>query len=82
MDGRANIADSTYILNALFKNDPVNYPIKCQDSADANDDGKIDLADAIYLNSYLFNKGPKPKMPFPTPGIDPSADGLGCGKGL
>ena len=82
MDRRVDISDPAYILNALFKNDPVNYPIKCQDSADANDDGKIDLADAIYLNSYLFNKGPKPKMPFPTPGIDPSADGLGCGKGL
>jgi len=27
---------------------------------DANDDGSITLADAIYLAHYLFEKGPRP----------------------
>jgi len=78
LDKIVNIADSITISEiATGKKIPL-----CQDSADANDDGRIDLADAIYLNSYLFNKGPKPKMPFPTPGIDFTADGLGCERGL
>ena len=46
------------------------------DAADANDDGSIDIADAIYLLSYLFGGGDQPPPPFPDPGIDPTPDTL------
>lgn len=82
MNGRVDISDPVYMLNALFKNDPVRYPVKCQDAIDANDDGKMDVADTNYLLAYLFKNGLKPKAPFPTPGTDPTADGLNCAIGL
>ena len=66
----------------MFKNDPVNYPIKCQDALDSNDDGDLNAADATYLLDYLFRSGQKPKAPFPSAGTDPTADNLRCEKGL
>ena len=50
----------------------------CEDATDANDDGKVDLSDATYVLNYLFLGGPAPRPPFPQPGTDPTADGLGC----
>jgi hypothetical protein len=39
----------------------------------------IDLADPIYLVTYLFRNGPMPLAPFPEAGLDPdAANGLGC----
>ena len=57
--------------------------LACPDAADANDDGKIGLTDAIYMLSYLFlpeGRKPPAKPPFgPLPGgcgEDPTPDGL------
>jgi hypothetical protein len=51
----------------------------CIDACDANDDGKVDLADAVSILRYLFTVGGKePAAPFPDPGADPTADRLGC----
>ena len=47
-------------------------------AADANDDGEIDIADPIYVLSWLFGAEDPPRPPFPDPGPDPSADGLDC----
>jgi hypothetical protein len=48
------------------------------DSADANDEGDVDLADAVYLLSYLFAHGPLPPPPFLACGEDPTDDSLDC----
>ena len=44
-------------------------PFSCDDAADVNDDGILDVgvegADCEYLNDYLFGGGPPPPPPFP-----------------
>ncbi len=74
-DRRSDIGDAIFLLNYLFGAGPKPT---CMDAADANDDGRSDLADSIYLLNYLFGGGPKPPAPFPTPGVDPTADRIGC----
>jgi hypothetical protein len=49
----------------------------CDDAADANDDGKVDISDAIETLSKLYLS----QEPFPDPnqwGPDPTQDDLGC----
>ena len=53
-------------------------PITCQSALDANDDGRVDIADGVWLANYLFTGGPPPPPPFPNPGIDPTPDPLTC----
>ena len=53
-------------------------PPECEDAADANDDGAIDIADAIAVLSHLFaGAGPLPE-PFGECGVDPTVDNLDC----
>ena len=56
-----------------------NGEILCQDAADGNDDGRLDVADAIFVLDHLFGGGAPLPPPFPEPGVDPTVDGLGCG---
>ena len=52
----------------------------CLDAADANDDGRVDIADAVKILAHLFAQaGPLP-APFGACGEDPTADGLDCGQ--
>jgi hypothetical protein len=50
----------------------------CLDTADSNDDGEINIADAIFALQYLFVEGPVIPMPYPICGSDPTVDDLGC----
>ncbi len=51
---------------------------RCTDASDANDDGRIDSADAVTLLAYLFAQvGPLPD-PSIKCGFDPTADALDC----
>ena len=53
--------------------------IQCEDACDSNDDGKINLADSVYLLNYLFQFGPITPDPGPdNEGSDPTDDNLGC----
>jgi hypothetical protein len=52
---------------------------ECQDAMDSDDNGMIDLTDAVAVLEYLFLQGPDLAPPFPGPGADPTADNLGCG---
>ncbi len=70
-----NIADPISLLGFLFIGGKAPA---CEDAADANDDGKLDLSDATYTLNYLFLGGPAPRPPFPQLGTDPTADGLSC----
>ncbi len=73
-DGAIDIADAIRVLGYLF----THATLSCLDAGDSNDDGYIDIADAIYSLSYSFASGPAPKSPFPSCGLDPTADALGC----
>jgi hypothetical protein len=74
-DGKRDISDAVYELDFLFKGGPA---VPCKDAADANDDGKLDLSDAIRLLGFLFQGTASLPAPFPGPGLDPTADALGC----
>jgi hypothetical protein len=54
-DGRVDVADVFYLVNALFAGGPAAAA-----GADANADGKIDVADVFYLINALFAGGPAP----------------------
>ncbi len=74
-DDRLDITDPIFHLAALFLGGPGST---CPDAADSNDDGDADASDAVYSLNFLFIGGPPPPPPFPSPGLDPSDDGLGC----
>ena len=42
------------------------------DALDVNDDGALEIADAVQLLYFLFLGGPPPSLPFPSPGLDPT----------
>ena len=43
-----------------------------------DDDGRLTITDAIKLLNYLFGVTFPPPPPFPTPGYDPTPDGMIC----
>ena len=45
----------------MFGDEFQDFPPPCQDACDANDDGKINLADAVFLLNYLFAFGLPPQ---------------------
>jgi hypothetical protein len=73
-DGLFDLSDPLVILLVLFRGDPTD----CEDALDVDDNGRLELGDALYLLHHIFQAGPAPPPPFPTPGEDPSEDNLGC----
>ncbi len=45
---------------------------------DGNDDGAVDIGDAIGILAYLFAGGTPPAAPYPGCGTDPTEDTLTC----
>ena len=78
-DGRVNLADSSYLLDALFLGAPAPG---CLDAADVDDDGHVTAEDAAYLIQWLVRTSPNfvLRPPFPSPGADPTPEktDLGC----
>jgi hypothetical protein len=75
-DGKVDIADAVFTLEALFGG---TRSLPCSDAADANDDGEIDISDPIRTLLFLFAGGPPPPPPGARAcGADPSADRLDC----
>jgi hypothetical protein len=48
------------------------------ESADADDDGQVEITDAIFLLAHLFLGGAPPAEPYLACGLDPLDDGLSC----
>jgi hypothetical protein len=65
------------VLAYLFQGGPAP---PCLDSADVNDDGELDLSDAVYLVGFPFAGGSPPPAPHPECGADLPDDDLTCGK--
>lgn len=78
MDSRVNIADPIAIVQAISGH-VVPGMLQCPDAADADDNGGVNLTDAIYLLNFLFLGGPAPPHPFPAPGVETGPDDLACG---
>ncbi|MGE3166858.1 MAG: dockerin type I repeat-containing protein [Planctomycetota bacterium] len=84
-DEKVNLADAAGMIAAQF----LDYQPTCDDACDINDDGRLNLGDAVFLMNYLFKFGPEPPAPFPDPGPDETVDDptglhpeLGCIGGI
>jgi hypothetical protein len=79
LDGQINLSDASFLMDALFLGGPAS---DCLDAADVNDDGVLNEKDPLYLLKWLIPEGPAklppPPPPFKSPGIDLTADGIGC----
>ena len=74
-DGVFDIADAVITFERVLLGGIVN----CLDAADADDDGRVDIADGIWMLSYQFSEGPPLPAPGPAAcGPDPTDDGLDC----
>jgi len=56
-DGTVNIADASFIINAIFFGGAQPDPIE---AADPNEDGGMNIADASYLINWIFFGGNGP----------------------
>lgn len=74
--GAVDLADALKTLWVLFL---ATGAVQCEDAADFNDDGRLDLTDPIALLGMLYRGGQLPPQPGPQDcGPDPTADALGC----
>lgn len=75
-----DIADAAAMVGYFFLKGDKKFAAPCDDACDANDDGRLDASDVVYILNYLFvPKSPKPPSPGPTSaGSDPTNDKLSC----
>ena len=83
-DGAVTFADMRTLLNYLFPRNRyfglrgVRPALTCLDAADVNDDGVLNLTDAVAIGNVLTFEESVPPPPYPAAGKDPSEDGLSC----
>ena len=70
-----DIADAIYITRFIFQG--VALPL-CFGACDHNGDDLVDIADMVYLVTYIFGGGPPPPEPFGVCDIDLPLDDLPC----
>ena len=75
-DGLVDLADPLAVLFHLF----ASADLPCPEGANGNDDGRLDISDAIYSLQGLFTGGPAFPAPSPECGTDLTLPTLGCGK--
>jgi hypothetical protein len=73
--GGLDLTDAMTILTTLFLD---GTPLPCQDAADVDDNGDLNMGDAIFLLQFLFVGGVEVSAPYPSCGVDPTADALDC----
>ncbi len=75
-----DIADAAAMVGFFFLQGDAKFNAPCEDSCDANDDGRLDAADVVFILEYMFvPNSPEPPAPGPLmPGADPTDDALGC----
>lgn len=74
-----DLGDPIYLLRWKFGG--LYQEPGCVKACDVNDDGQVDVSDAVYCLEYLFAGGPAIKLPFPDKGPDPTDDQLPCATG-
>lgn len=91
------ISDAAAVVSYLFGAPPYDFQPPCLDACDANDDARINIADALAILYFLFvpentfflpepYPGYEPPPTWPTvvrigPGTDPTADSIDCKAG-
>lgn len=74
-DGVVNVTDAVTTLDGLISR---GTQLHCQDAADADDNGRLNIADAIRILLFLFHGGEPLSNPGNLIGPDPTCDLLGC----
>lgn len=75
VDAQTNIADAISLLEFLFVQ---KTEMPCLTALDANDDGKINLADPVVILCYAYADAGRLPPPFFSCGEDPTWDGISC----
>jgi hypothetical protein len=78
LDAAINISDPIHTLDALFGGNNILRLHDCADAMDTDDNGAIEISDAIRVLRYLFMGGPAPVRPFPACGQDPDLNDELC----
>ncbi len=73
--GELNISDPIYSLAYQFAGGPTP---PCLDAVDDDDSGEVNISDPVYSLMYQFATGLPPPAPFPSCGVDPTPDQIGC----
>ena len=75
-----DIADAAAMVGYFFLQGNARFEAPCDDACDANDDGRLDAADVVFILEYMFvPNSPVPPAPGPLmPGPDPTDDALRC----
>lgn len=73
--GLVQLNDAIQVLRYVFHGDG---DFRCLKAADANDDGMIDVSDPVMILEVLFGEENMLVAPFPTAGVDVTADDLPC----
>jgi hypothetical protein len=75
-----DISDAASVISFLFYTGTWKFTPPCIKACDANDDGRVDLADSVFILRFLFKaEGLTMKPPYPNAGSDPTVDKLTCG---
>ncbi len=74
-DGRVTIQDGLFVLEGQFRGGALP---RCEDAADFNDDGGVDLGDVVFFLNWFSGDIPVLPAPFPQKGVDPTGDRIGC----
>ncbi len=78
-DNRVTISDPISVLMATIMAEEFDFEPSCEDACDGNDDGVLDIGDAVYLLGWMFRSGLLPPAPGPYIfGLDPTEDALEC----
>ena len=75
-----NIADAAAQVGYFFLEGDQKFEAPCEKACDANDDGRLDASDVVFLLGYMFiPDSPVPPAPGPLfPGVDETPDDLTC----
>jgi hypothetical protein len=79
-EGMVDVSDAAMVVSTLFGQGTWKPLPPCVDACDANDDGRLDLADAFAILHFVFNVSAR-ELPAPGPmtfGTDPTPDKLDC----
>lgn len=69
------LADAILLISRVFGELVI---VNCEEAADANGDGFLDISDGLYLLFYEFSGGASPPSPFPECGITPADAHFTC----
>jgi hypothetical protein len=78
-DARDDLSDDVALLGFLFLGNPTE--LACAKAADNDDNGRLEISDAVRHLNFKFSGGPAPPAPYNACGPDPTPDRLTCEHG-